>query len=452
MRSQVSFLTTSFLLSQACQVECFQPSAPSSIKPRNSNININSNIHNSNIDQSCIRNNSKRRGLTYNSKILRAASKPNDEDHLFRNDGAKSTIKTDDDGNPFEAFVSSITNHNFFNEGDETRLRKRDLIRSLLRRLANLSLQDYSWRSDFLKRTEADRRVDESLARMMGEEAAYVRPMDAADDKIGPLGRAEKTLVEWLSLVIEEEGRRARLIASSDGDLVRPMDLKAGDGGPLASLENAAVSFLNSIRTSEKERIKTRTLRPKDVEEEKRGPLGNWEASVVGALDEIKWSEKLRMEQTRNRGGEMVRPIDVPGPLGEMEMWYLELITSEKQRVKDRESNDGKLVRPKDASIQGPLGTAERQFADAVNFIKEEETERLRSMQRVLEENRPMEKNRDGPLGVMEAIIVGAFRAPQMFFRVIDRVKELLDSEVLGEKDQVYLQDTESTKKDTDTR
>ena len=41
-------------------------------------------------------------------------------------------------------------------------------------------------------------------------------------------GRAEKTLVKWLSLVIEEEGRRARLISSSNGDLVRPMDLEVG--------------------------------------------------------------------------------------------------------------------------------------------------------------------------------------------------------------------------------
>jgi len=29
--------------------------------------------------------------------------------------------------------------------------------------------------------------VEESMARMMGEEAAYVRPMDAGDGKIGPL-------------------------------------------------------------------------------------------------------------------------------------------------------------------------------------------------------------------------------------------------------------------------
>ena len=223
---------------------------------------------------------------------------------------------------------------------------KSDLIKSLFRRLANLSLQDYYWRSDLFKKTEADRRVEESLARMMGEDPSYVRPMDAGD-KIGPLGRAEKTLVDWLSLVIEEEGRRARLIASSDGELVRPMDLQQTDkGGPLAALENAAVNFLDSIRESERERVRTLTLRPKDVEEEKRGPLGNFEARVVNALDEIKESEEFRMQQSKQRGGEIVRPIDVPGPLGEAERWYLELITAEKQRGIDRRKNEGKLVPP----------------------------------------------------------------------------------------------------------
>jgi hypothetical protein len=94
------------------------------------------------------------------------------------------------------------------------------------------------------------------------------------------------------------------------------------------------------------------------------------------------------------------------------------------------------------------VGTAERQFSDAINFIKEEETERLKSLQRVLEENRPMERDRDSPLGLIEALLVGLFRAPQMLFRVFDRVKELLESEALGDEDQKLLQDKSSSKKD----
>lgn len=56
-----------------------------------------------------------------------------------------------------------------------------------LLRLAQLSLQDYQWRQSIFKTTEADRKVEESLARMMGDEASYVRPMDASSEKIGPL-------------------------------------------------------------------------------------------------------------------------------------------------------------------------------------------------------------------------------------------------------------------------
>ena len=58
---------------------------------------------------------------------------------------------------------------------------------STLRRLAQLSLEDYEWRSSVLKSKEADRKVDDVLARMMGEDPSYVRPMDAGDKKIGPL-------------------------------------------------------------------------------------------------------------------------------------------------------------------------------------------------------------------------------------------------------------------------
>jgi hypothetical protein len=56
-----------------------------------------------------------------------------------------------------------------------------------LLRLAELSLKDYDWRSSMFKSEEADRKVEESLARMMGDEPAYVRPMDATEEKIGPL-------------------------------------------------------------------------------------------------------------------------------------------------------------------------------------------------------------------------------------------------------------------------
>ena len=67
------------------------------------------------------------------------------------------------------------------------RRRKRDMLRDFFKSITELSLMDYKWRSSIFKETEADRRIEESLARMRGEDASYVRPMDATDEKIGPL-------------------------------------------------------------------------------------------------------------------------------------------------------------------------------------------------------------------------------------------------------------------------
>jgi len=384
------------------------------------------------------------------SRVTRTAGlflERTDGDDDVDGDGDDALVKTEakaDDGaggkdeTMVGTFLASIPEFSFWDVGnndEDDAIRKRDLIRSLFRRLANLSLQDYNWRSDYFKKTEADRRVEESLARMMGEDAAYVRPMDATDDKIGPLGRAERKLVQWLSLVIEEEGRRATMIASSQGELIRPMDLQpSGEGGPLSLLESSAVSLLSDIRTSEEERAKTLTLRPKDLEEEKRGPLGEAEYRATQTIERIRESEVMRMEQTRQRGGEMVRPIDVPGPLGELELWYVELFSAELQRARDAVRNDGAFRRPKDASLQGPMGDAEQQVSDALNVIKNEETERLKSIQKVLQENRPMDKDRESILGMLETIIVGIFKGPQLIFRVIDRVNELLQSSTLKDE------------------
>merc|ERR1719253_2532915 len=154
---------------------------------------------------------------------------------------------------------------------------------------------------------------------MMGDEASYVRPMDASEKNIGPLGLWEKESVEWLQQVIDEEGRRAREIVRLGGILVRPMDASAGPGGieqlgPLGVIEKRVVDFLDSIRVSERERSKSKVLRPKDLEASKRGPLGEAELRASEALREILNSEKLRVEQSRKRE-KIVRPIDVPGPL-----------------------------------------------------------------------------------------------------------------------------------------
>jgi len=305
-----------------------------------------------------------------------------------------------------------------------TKRRKRATFKSVIKSLASLSLQDYKWRSELFKNNEADRMMEETLARMRGVEPSYLRPMDAS--KIGPLGKAEKEAVDWLCKVIEEEGKRAQVILKEDR-LVRPSE--AGDG-PLSDLEKQASAFLQSIADSETERVVSGKIRPMMLEESKRGPLGLAEAKAYKILSDIATSEQDRMKQSNVRG-EVVRPIDVPGPLGEMEKAVADLIRAEKQRAKDRDENQGKLVRPKDASITSVMGKAELNAVQAIDTLRTEEIERLKSIQRYLTEKRPMESDRDSALGFMEAFTVGIFRGPALIGSVVNRVWELMASEKL---------------------
>jgi len=316
-------------------------------------------------------------------------------------------------------------------ENTTARKRKRDIFKSAMRDLASLSLVDYKWRSALFKKNEADRMEEEWMARMMGEDPAYARPMDADETKRGPLGNAEKSAVQWLMDVIEEEGKRAKRIAESDGELVRPKDNE--EGGPLSDLERKAVQLLADISDSEVERVRSGTVRPKDMND--NSPLGKAEARAVLALQRVIESEKARMDQSRRRGGEAVRPIDVPGPLGEFERYVGDIIRSERQRVRDRELNEGKLVRPKDASITSGLGEVERKAVEDWETIQIEEKQRLLSLKRFMSERRPMERDRDSPLGITEAFTVALLRGPRLVAKVADRVSELLKSEQLEAKD-----------------
>jgi len=322
-----------------------------------------------------------------------------------------------------------------------------------LLRLAKLSLQDYEWRVGFFKDREADRRVEESLARMMGDEASYVRPMDASEKTIGPLGLWEKESVEWLQQVIDEEGRRAREIVRLGGILVRPMDAVSGGPGnieqlgPLGVIEKRVVDFVESIRRSERERSKNMVLRPKDLDESKRGPLGEAELRASEAIREILNSEKIRMEQSRKRDG-IVRPIDIPGPLGELEMAVLAVVEAEEQRkLETRENNGAVLVRPMDAKTKGPLGELEQQATEAVRRLTDEERQRVRNIQRYLDENRPMQQNQPSALGMVETVVVGVVRAPILLFQIVSRVKDLLESETIDELDAKILAHKEANNK-----
>jgi len=314
-------------------------------------------------------------------------------------------------------------------------------FRHFVQWLAELSLEDYQWRTNIFKSNEADRMLQQSLARMTGENATYVRPMDAAEQ--GPLGRWEQQSVDWLFRVMDEEGRRAQKIVANAGRLIRPSDNKDDEDqehqlGPLGYLEQRVVEFFAQIRKAENERVRTKTLRPKDLEEAFRGPLGQLELDAVRTLEEIRASETLRAQQSRLRGGEIVRPIDVPGPLGELELKVAELFQAEQRRARERERNEGRIVRPKDAALQGPLGKAESTAYETIQSLSQEEMERLRNIRRALEERRPMDANRQSLLGAAEALMVGILRGPQMIIKVFQRVGELLQSQplVLDENDK----------------
>lgn len=253
----------------------------------------------------------------------------------------------------------------------------------------------------------------------------------------------EKTSVQWLRDVIEEEAIRARKIVQMGGMMVRPIEAETPNGelGPLGFMEKQFVDFLDQVRQSERERSKSKKLRPMEMDESKRGPLGEAEWKAVSSIREIIDAEKLRMNQSRIRD-EVVRPIDVPGPIGDLEMKILEVIEAERQRAIDRKSNPQQaLVRPMDASKKGPFGELEAQAVAIVEKLTSEEKERLRNINRYLNENRPMEQDKNSLLGVLETISVGILRAPILGYQIIRRVKELLESEPLPREDTEALEE-----------
>ena len=387
--------------------------------------------------------------------------------------------------------------------------------RETLYRLAKWSLEDYKWRSALFKANQADRMVEQTLARIQGKAPSYVRPMDATTDTI--FGQWETSAVTWLEQVMDEEGRRARQIVAAGGQLIRPIELSSSNTtmasssssdrdatragtttanpaqststtttstttatsttlGPLGQLERRVVEWIGTISSSEGERVRTNTLRPMDLDQAVQGPLGRLEGTVSNFLQDLRESELLRLRQSQVRGGAWVRPIDVPGPMGELELWIGQVLRAEELRAveqqeqrqqaqeKDKtvlttatadattpstakQSNESTLLldplaslsprrlvvlRPKDATIPGPLGQVEAKAFEFLDRLSAEEMDRLRSIEQYLRESRPMEQDRQSFWGAVEALVVGLVRAPLLLVHVVNRVRELwLDSQVL---------------------
>ena len=77
---------------------------------------------------------------------------------------------------------------------------------------------------------------------------------------------------------------------------------------------------------------------------------------------------------------------------------------------------------------------------DDLNLLKQEEQERLRNIQRVLQEKRPAESDPDSALGLTERFTVGLLKGPRLLGKVAERVVELMSSSKLDKDDANLLQ------------
>jgi len=283
----------------------------------------------------------------------------------------------------------------------------------LLRRLAAWSLQDYRWRAQVWQEERASRMLQDSLDQLQGT-STYIRPMDAP--QAGPLGKFEKESVDWLEQVFVEESQRAESILSNSS-LVRPKDIEKK--GPLGRLEAQASTLLSQLFRGEQARVTEKWWQPPRAIP--AHPLGIWEERTLQVWNELLSSEETRRLLQQN-SRDTVRPMDVPGPLGEWEVRVLEIYDQEVERVRQN------ATRPLPSTV---LGRAETNAVEAVQNLTREEWSRLASIQQLLREQRPMEQSKKTWLGYLEAIAVGVVRAPLLLWSVMERVQELSQSSVV---------------------
>jgi len=315
-------------------------------------------------------------------------------------------------------------------------------LKRLVQGLASLSLADYTWRKDIFVKARASQHESSALTRLTGDTQKIkpmMRPMDLSPDleDLGPLGIAESKAVSWLEEVFDSEAQRARQIVEDDDQSrvsIRPSE--AAPGTPLAEAERGAIEFYESLVRSEKARgdlVRHKGadenefgvfLPPSELPDETIGPLGKAERALKQAISSIKDAEILRLQLSKSGDNpRLVRPLDVGGPMGEAERFMSDIQMAEKKRVALKEKV-GTVVRPMDAAVKGPLGETEEKVVDLAQRIAIEEKKRLDN----LVENRPMNTDRDSIPGRAETVSVGILRAPMMFYKVFERVGQLLRS------------------------
>lgn len=371
---------------------------------------------------------------------------------------------------------NTTTTSNTTNNNNWFHIIQQYTINPIIKYLAQLSLYDYNWRMNIFQQYEASRSIDTSMASILGENVTYIRPMDAPTNIIGPLGQLEYNIVNTLLQIYREEYDRATLMIQQSGKIIRPIerniyhtnmnrhdDAHNNDSniiqitnssssfitrtdddedswvttslGPIGYLEKKVVDFIETIRVSETYRKETKTARPKDIMPSSlRGPLGELEYNITSFVQDIYDSEKLRYQLNLNARNNnniknkkkfiSIRPIDIPGPLGELELNVGKVVLAEKKRI--AQGNGNIFMRPKDAIIKGPLGDIENIVSNIIEQFYIEEMERFKSIQIILYNSRPMEQNKQSLLGRIESFMVQIVRGPILLYHVLIRIKELL--------------------------
>jgi len=261
-----------------------------------------------------------------------------------------------------------------------------------------------------------------------------IRPLDSAD-----LGQAESKAVAWLEDVVDAETQRAQKIIAGDG---LPRNATLGPN-PLGEVEDKVRKVLSVISTAETQRVlyakdnqdgEYGVFRPPSAMPAKiMGALGNAERMIKGVFSDIASAETTRANL--GRAGEensLVRPMDVPGALGDAKKFFADIQRAEWKRSAEKMEKQVDVVRPMDASVKGPLGAAEEKVVGALNDIKRKEEARLS----YLVNSMPMESDSMSVAGIVEAVGVGVLRAPYAVGLTIRRVFELLKSEARTNEDE----------------
>lgn len=95
-----------------------------------------------------------------------------------------------------------------------------DWWKKILQSLAALSLEDYKIRSSIIKERAAGRQLEESIARIRGENPGYVRPMYADETTIGPLVSMEPKDAQSQSILLYVFFLKTRNILSYIGTIL----------------------------------------------------------------------------------------------------------------------------------------------------------------------------------------------------------------------------------------